>query len=78
MIDIIIAIMIGYGIGILFMSLFKISKINDLENEIILQKTKIQNRIAELEFHKSCTINTKVHTLSDTYNYIIKDLERLL
>lgn len=74
----IIGIIIGYVIGILHMSIFKISEINDLENEIILQRTKIQNRIAELEFHKTCTINTKVHTLSDTYNYIIKDLERLL
>lgn len=77
----ILLIIIGYYIGIITMCLFINNKQKEREQEIsnnYIHKNKIYKRIQELELNSKCTLDVKIHTLSDSIEYAIKELEKLL
>ena len=63
------------------MSILQINRLNNLRIEIdnnYIHKNKIYKRIQELEFNSKCTLDVKIHTLSDSLEYAIIELEKLL
>lgn len=77
----ILLIIIGYYIGIITMCLFINNKQKEREQEVsnnYIHKNKIYKRIRELELNSKCTLDVKIHTLSDSIEYAIKELEKLL
>ena len=63
------------------MSILQINRLNNLRIEIdnnYIPKNKIYKRIQELELNSKCTLDVKIHTLSDSIEYAIKELEKLL
>lgn len=77
----ILIFIIGLSLGITLMSILQINRLNDIRTEIsnkYINKDKIYKRIQELELNSKCTLDVKIHTLSDTMKYIIKELEKLL
>lgn len=77
----ILIFIIGLSLGIFLMSILQINRLNNLRIEIdnnYIHKNKIYKRIRELELNSKCTLDVKIHTLSDTMKYTIKELEKLL
>ena len=77
----ILIFIIGLSLGIILMSILQINRLNNLRIEIdnnYINKNKIYKRIRELELNSKCTLDVKIHTLSDSIEYAIKELEKLL
>lgn len=77
----ILIFIIGLSLGITLMSILQINRLNNLRIEIdnnYIHKEKIYKRIRELELNSKCTLDVKIHTLSDSIEYSIKQLEKLL
>lgn len=77
----ILIFIIGLSLGITLMSILQINRLNNLRIEIdknYIHKDKIYKRIQELELNSKCTLDVKIHTLSDSIEYTIKELEKLL
>lgn len=77
----ILIFIIGLSLGITLMSILQINRLNNLRIEIdnnYIHKNKIYKRIQELELNSKCTLDVKIHTLSDSIEYAIKELEKLL
>lgn len=77
----ILIFIIGLSLGIFLMSILQINRLNNLRIEIdnnYIHKEKIYKRIRELELNSKCTLDVKIHTLSDTFEYAKEELEKLL
>lgn len=77
----ILIFIIGLSLGIILMSILQINRLNDIRTEIsnrYINKDKIYKRIHELELNSKCALDVKINTLSDTMEYTIKQLEKLL
>lgn len=78
--DILIFI-IGIIFGVITMSIFQINKINEIEQDKtnnFIHKNKIYKKIRELDEYKELTLDVKVHSLYDTYQFAKEQLEKLL
>lgn len=77
----ILIFILGLITGISIMSILQINKITEIRTEITnnyIHKDKIYKRIRELELNSKCTLDVKIHTLSDSIEYAKEELEKLL
>lgn len=77
----ILIFIIGLSLGITLMSILQINRLNDIRTEIsnnYIHKDKIYKRIKELELNSKCTLDVKIHTLSDSIEYAKDQLEKLI
>lgn len=77
----ILIFILGLITGISIMSILQINRLTEIRTEIsnkYINKDKIYKRIRELELNSKCTLDVKIHTLSDSIEYSIKELEKLL
>lgn len=77
----ILIFILGLITGISIMSILQINRLTEIRTEIAnkyINKDKIYKRIRELELNTKCTLDVKIHTLSDSIEYAIKELEKLL